>query len=98
VKDGLTGGWTLVYSPASSVNEFQITGTRMAVRNGSNLYVKDALGDPWTLETTSASAGSWSIAGNRIANLDASGLEVKDGLTGGWVTVSGTDTAQWLIT
>ena len=85
-------------SPASSVNEWDITGTRMAYRNGSNLYAKDGLNDTWTTESTSVSAGAWQIAGNRIGVFDGNGLEVKVGLAGSWVNVSDTSTAEWLIT
>jgi surface antigen len=98
IKEGLTGTWQAVVSPASSVNEWDIAGTRIAYRNGSNLYAKDGLTDTWTTESTSVSARSWQIAGNRIAVFDGGGLEVKVGLVGSWVNVTGTDAAEWLIT
>jgi hypothetical protein len=95
VKDGPAGSWYNV--SGTDTAEWSISSNLVAVRIGSTLYAKAALGDGWSNEG-SASNGYWKIAGNRLAKWDGnSGLWVKDGPAGSWYNVVGTSAQEWSI-
>jgi hypothetical protein len=79
-KDGLGGAWINVYGPAS---QYAASDSLLVVRDGSTLFGKAGLSEPWV--TLSTGVVDVRVSGSRITYTDVSGnVWAKDGLGGTW--------------
>lgn len=91
----VVGMGTLNTTTASADSTSQPT-QYLATLSGGNLYVKQNVNDPWTLEATGAT--NMQVAGTTIVFVDESGyLWAKSGINGVWYREAG-GVDQYLVT